>query len=256
MPDTVSMNSFGGAFQAMARPVSVQRRQELALAAFEAIRVRGVYGITMSELAELLGMKRPTLYWYFRDVGHVFETVLEHMLDRQRTFLEARMAELAAPAGPAHAVQPARPSRPPPPPHPIDLLRAYADAIWAFFEKEGPLVLSLVSFWGQSEGSEPTRVLEVVNRRFLPLVTFAVASLEDGIRRGTVAPCDPRAVVDLVAAVIDGSLVHRVTRGISFQPVGKLLWDSVLAPLKRVPEAPPGQPDDAATPAVTGGTPS
>lgn len=217
-PDNVSMNPSGGAQEAMARPISMQRRQELALAAFEAIRVRGVYGITMSELAELLGMKRPTLYWYFRDVGHVFETVLEHLLEQQRGFLEARLV-----GGGSQAE-----SR-----HPCDLLRAYAEGIWAFFEKEGPLVLSLVSFWGQSEGGEPTRVLEIVNRHFLPLVSFAVAALEHGIRQGTVAPCDPRAVVDLVAAVIDGSLVHRVTRGIPFEPVAKLLWESVLAPLKR-----------------------
>jgi len=196
----------------MARPVSVKRRQELALAAFEAIRVRGVQGVTMSELAETLGMKRPTLYWYFRDVGHVFETVLEHLLERQRVFLTERLRGVT---------------------HPIDLLYTYAQSIWAFFEQEGPYLLALVSFWGQSEAGEPTRVLEVTNRNFLPLVAFAVRQLEDGVRRGTVAPCDPKAVVDLVAAVIDGSLVHRVTRGIPFGPVGELLWTAVLAPLKR-----------------------
>jgi len=200
----------------MARPVSLIRRQELALAAFEAIRVRGVHGITMSELAATLGMKRPTLYWYFRDVGHVFETVLEHMLERQRVFLAERLTGIA---------------------HPIDLLRTYAESIWAFFEQEGPNLLALVSFWGQSEAGEPTRVLAVTNRHFLPLVAFAVAQLEEGIKRGTVAPCDPRTVVDLVATVIDGSLVHRVTRGIAFGPVGDLLWTAVLAPLKRTNEA-------------------
>ena len=204
----------------MARPVSMKRRQELALAAFEAIRVRGVYGITMSELAETLGMKRPTLYWYFRDVGHVFETVLEHMLERQSVFLAERLRGVA---------------------HPVDLLRVYADSIWAFFEQEGPNLLALVSFWGHSEAGEPTRVLEVTNRHFLPLVSFAVSQLEDGIRRGTVAPCNPRAVVDLVSSVIDGSLVHRVSRGIPFGPVGELLWTAVLAPLKRTAAGEPGQ---------------
>lgn len=207
----------------MARPVSIKRRQELALAAFEAIRVRGVYGITMSELAEALGMKRPTLYWYFRDVGHVFETVLEHLLERQNVFLAERLRGTT---------------------HPIDLLRAYADAIWAFFDLEGPTLLALVSFWGKSEAGEPTRVLEVTNRHFLPLVSFAVSQLEEGMRRGTVAPCDARAVVDLVASVIDGSLVHRVTRGIAFGPVAELLWTAILAPLKRTNEG-PAAPEDA-----------
>ena len=210
----------------MARPISLEKRRQLALSAFEAIRQRGVYGVTMSELAETLGMKRPTLYWYFRDVGHVFETVLEHMLERQRAFLAARLAGIS---------------------HPIDLLAAYADAIWAFFEEEGPYLLALVSFWGHSEAGEPTRVLEVTNRHFLPLVAHAVAQLEDGMRRGTVAPCDPKAVVDLVAAVIDGSLVHRVTRGVAFKPIGALLWSAVLGPLKLTPPDPPApiQPIEA-----------
>lgn len=209
----------------MARPVSTEKRRQLALAAFEAIRARGVYGVTMSELAETLGMKRPTLYWYFRDVGHVFETVLEHLLERQRAFLAQRLTGVA---------------------HPIDLLFAYAEGVWAFFDQEGPALLALVSFWGHTEVGEPTRVLEVTNRHFLPLVGAAVARLEDGIRRGTVAPCDPRAVVDLVATVIDGSLVHRVTRGVDFAPIGRLLWDAVLAPLKRVPSADGTGPSQAA----------
>jgi hypothetical protein len=45
-------------------------------------------------------------------------------------------------------------------------------------------------------------------------------------------------VVDIVASVIDGSLVHRVTRGMPFEPVGELLWSAVLAPLKRQGGAP------------------
>ena len=61
----------------MGRPVGLERRQEIALAAFEAIRVRGVYGVTMSELAALLGMKRPTLYFYFRDLTGLLHAAVE-----------------------------------------------------------------------------------------------------------------------------------------------------------------------------------
>jgi hypothetical protein len=47
-------------------------------------------------------------------------------------------------------------------------------------------------------------------------------------------------VVDLVAALIDGALVHRVTRGMPIGPVGTLLWETVLLPLKRAPTAQDG----------------
>ncbi|HRE92026.1 MAG TPA: TetR/AcrR family transcriptional regulator, partial [Myxococcota bacterium] len=124
----------------MGRHVSMERRRELALLAFEAIRTRGLYGITMSELAGLLGLKRSTAYWYFRDLGHVFEIVLEHVLERQRAFLIGRMQALGWGAGRAPQTSG--------PPHPIDALYAYVEGIWDFFSAEGPYLLQLVSFWG------------------------------------------------------------------------------------------------------------
>ena len=60
----------------MPRRPDLTRRAELAAAAFEVLRTRGV-GTSMRELADALGVKRPTLYFYFPDLGAVFETVLE-----------------------------------------------------------------------------------------------------------------------------------------------------------------------------------
>lgn len=232
----------------MGRHVSMERRRELALAAFEAIRTRGLYGITMSELAGLLGLKRSTAYWYFRDLGHVFEIVLEHVLERQRAFLVERMRSLVQgeipgqPTAPASATaptplaQPAQfvhPPHPPHPPHPVDALYAYVEGIWAFFSAEGPYLLQLVSFWGHTVGGEPGRVIEVTQRHFQPLWNLAVHELERGMEAGRVERCDARAVVDLVTSLVDGVLVHRVIRGMDAAPVGGLLWTSVLGPLRR-----------------------
>lgn len=219
----------------MARQISIERRRELALLAFEAIRDRGLYGITMSELAKLLGLKRSTAYWYFRDLGHVFEIVLEHVLERQKAFLIERMRLLAA--------QPDRgdeglDSSATPPLHPVDTLFAYAHGIWDFFRSEGPYLLQLVSFWGHTVGGEPGRVIEVTQRQFQPLWHMAVRELERGMEAGRVEKCDPRAVVDLVTSLVDGVLVHRVVRGMDALPVGELLWQAVLGPL-RVPRSGP-----------------
>ena len=58
----------------MPRRPDLARRAELAHAAFEVLRARGMQ-TSMRELAEALGIKRPTLYFYFPDLGVVFETV-------------------------------------------------------------------------------------------------------------------------------------------------------------------------------------
>ena len=57
----------------MPRRPDQARRAELAQAAFDVLRARGMQ-TSMRELADALGIKRPTLYFYFPDLGAVFET--------------------------------------------------------------------------------------------------------------------------------------------------------------------------------------
>ena len=56
-----------------------------------------------------------------------------------------------------------------------------------------------------------------------------------GIEAGLVAPCDADALVQLVRAVIDGLVIQRVTESIELEPVHRLLWENLLAPLERTP---------------------
>ncbi len=60
----------------MARTVDTQRRTELARQALEVMRARGIGRTTMSELAQALGVKRPTLYFYFRDLTGLLHAAL------------------------------------------------------------------------------------------------------------------------------------------------------------------------------------
>src|SRR5688500_8274635 len=70
----------------MARKLDIARRAELATRAVAALRARGgVQRCTMSDLAVALGLKRPTLYFYFRDLNAVFDAVID---DTQRRYLE------------------------------------------------------------------------------------------------------------------------------------------------------------------------
>ncbi len=207
-----------------------QRRLDLARAAFQVLCTRGVQDVTMRELAEALGVKRPTLYWYFPDLGAIFDVVLADVLARMRVFLAARMAPAAGAKGQA-AVHP--------PVHPLDALDAYAEAIHAFYAsgdaQGGSIFVALIQFWAVSESGEPNRALQAMNAHFLPWRKAAIQMVARGVEDGTVAPCDPEALVDLVAAVIDGCLLHRVSRGADPGPVLAMLREQVLAPLRRAP---------------------
>src|SRR5436190_21307954 len=110
----------------MARKLDLVRRSELAARAVAALRARGGHRCTMSELAATLGLKRPTLYFYFRDLGGVFEVAVE---DAQRRWVEhvARRTE---------GVE-----------HPIDQVIAVARATAEFQTQQRDLVVLLFQLW-------------------------------------------------------------------------------------------------------------
>lgn len=194
----------------MARKLDLVRRAELAARAVQVLRARGAHRCTMSDLAEALGVKRPTLYFYFRDLGAVFDVVFE---DTQRRYLEHVGRTLADPDA-----------------HPIDALAAAARATAEFQEGQRDLVVLLFQLWAHG-GSDPERVLARGRELIEPSRQLLVARLAAGIAAGQVAPCDPARVVDLVLAVLDGAMVAQVTRRASPGPVVDELIARVLEPL-------------------------
>jgi AcrR family transcriptional regulator len=193
----------------MARKLDLVRRAELATRAVAALRARGVHRTTMSELAVALGLKRPTLYFYFRDLGAVFEVAFE---DAQRRYLEyvARRVE---------GIE-----------HPIDALCAIARTTAEYQAGQREQVLLLLQLWAVG-GSDPERVLARGRELFDPLRAALVARVADGIARGVVAPCDPARVVDLVLATLDGTMTSQVVRRAAPGPVVEELIARVLEPL-------------------------
>src|SRR5438552_2106210 len=102
----------------MPRRPDLERRAELARAAFEVLQARGV-GTSMRELADALGVKRPTLYFYFPDLHAVFETVLDETYRAVGAYVIAKTA--------VHA-------------HPLDRLHAVVDATLAFHRERPELI--------------------------------------------------------------------------------------------------------------------
>ncbi len=171
----------------MPRRPDLHRRAELARAAFEVLRTRGIQ-TSMRELADALGVKRPTLYFYFPDLGAVFETVLDQTYQALAELVVARVAAIE---------------------HPLDRLRGVVDATLAFHRERPQLIGGLFQLWAIG-GRDLSVVLDRERRVVVAARDALVADLRAGIAKKDVLPCDPERIVDLVLAVVDGVLVHHV----------------------------------------------
>ena len=193
----------------MPRRPDLARRSELARAAFDVLRTRGVQ-TSMRELAEALGVKRPTLYFYFPDLGTVFETVLD------QTYLalgEAMTAKL-------RTVD-----------HPLDRLRAIVETTLSFHRDHPQLIGGLFQLWAVA-GRDVSSVLDRERRIVVAAREAMVADLRAGLARKEVLPCDPARIVDLVLAVVDGVLVHHVLGIARADDVIEELAARVIEPLR------------------------
>jgi len=196
----------------MPRRPDTERRNQLARAAFEVLRARGMQ-TSMRELADALGIKRPTLYFYFPDLGAVFETVLDQTYRALAEEVTARIQTVA---------------------HPLDRLRAVVDATLAFHRERPQLIGGLFQLWAVG-GRDFTTVLDRERRIVIAARDALVADLRAGIARKEVLPCDPARVVDLVLAVVDGVLVHHVLGIAHPDEVIEELAARVIEPLRPPP---------------------
>lgn len=195
----------------MPRRPDLARRAELANAAFDVLRARGMQ-TSMRELAEALGVKRPTLYFYFPDLGAVFETVLEQTYRALAQFVVSRTQGVS---------------------HPLDRLRAIVDATITFHRERPQLIGGLFQLWAVG-GRDFKTVLERERHIVIAARDALVADLRAGIARKEVRPCDPARIVELVLAVVDGVLVHHVLGIARADDVIHELTERILEPL-RVP---------------------
>jgi TetR/AcrR family transcriptional regulator, cholesterol catabolism regulator len=196
----------------MPRRPDLARRAELARAAFDVLRARGMQ-TSMRELAEALGVKRPTLYFYFPDLGAVFESVLEQSYRALAEYVVIHTRGVA---------------------HPLDRLRAVVDATLAFHREHPQLIGGLFQLWAVG-GRDFASILERERRVVLAARDALVADLRAGIARREVKPCDPERIVELVLAVVDGVLVHHVLGIARADHVVEELAERVIAPLRIAP---------------------
>ena len=200
----------------MARQVDYRKREEIAQAAFEILRSKGFQKTSMSEIAKALGMKRPTLYWYFKDIGAIFETLLVRLMLDVGIHMEAHIREVN---------------------HPIDRLFAQIKAVDDFFATRESLIPCLLQLWAATgAGVDPEGAVAMTRSAFEPRRQLQIESVRAGIREGLIDDCDPEALVHLINSYIDGMLVQRISHPeTSLPPVHDLIWTKLLNPLKLNP---------------------
>lgn len=203
----------------MARPPDPERRRELARRAVEVLEREGL-GLSTTQLAAALGVKRPTLLYHFPEQGQLVAAALEDLLTEQATFVLGRIAP--------HA-------------HPIDRLYAQLCAVHAFHHEREGRVVFLTQAIAALAGPRLDAIVAVGNQVFEPHRRAVVEALRRGMADGTVAPCDPEALVALVRAVTDGLMVQRVMTGLALTPVHEMVWERLLRPL-RLADAPVERP--------------
>ncbi len=193
----------------MARRFDAARRTALVTQALEVMRVRGVGRTTMSELATALGVKRPTLYFYFRDLSGLLLAAVEEVYRGYAAHIAARLATID---------------------HPIVALGELARATVAYQRERRDLVILLFQLWAAGD-TDPEVLLARGRAAGAILRADLVARVRAGIERGEVARCDPEAIVDLVLTVLDGTIVQSITRVGTEAATVEELWRRVLAPL-------------------------
>jgi len=195
----------------VARKPDLAKRAEIAARAFEVIRARGVHRTSMSDIAAALEIKRPTLYWYFKDLGEVFDAVVDADRKRLEAFVLGRLTDVA---------------------HPLDVLGELVRAHLDYYEGRRDVIIALFQLWAVGESHQPSRMLER-GRKFVRAVRVRLIDLvQKGIDDGLVASCDPEQLVDLVLAVSDGAMMQRVTMDTDAAVLVDGLVKHVLAPLR------------------------
>lgn len=199
----------------MARPADTNKRRALARRAAAILQREGLE-LSVAKLAERLRIKRPTLLYHFPSYAPIFETVLEEILEEQFAFVMQRVE--------AHE-------------HPIDRLYAQLRAVHEFHRGREDRMLFLSQAIAATGGKRARAIVEAGSQVFEAHRRATAERIRAGIAAGLVVPCDADALVALVRAVTDGLMIQRVFGGLDLGPVHELLWERLLAPLKRADAA-------------------
>lgn len=195
----------------MARPRDIERTKDLARRAVEVLERDGLT-VSTEHLARALDVKRPTLLYHFPTYGHIVQAALAELLMEQAAFVEKRVDE--------HD-------------HPIDRMYARLTAVHEFHRGRETRLLFLTQAIAVTAGGRAAEILSAASELFEGARKDMVVRIERGIEEGIVHPCDAKALVSLLRAVVDGLSIQRVVSPRTVPAVHEIFWSTVLEPLKR-----------------------
>ena len=173
----------------MSRPRDESRRTELAKQACAVLQREGL-GISAERLASELGLKRPSLLYYFPTYADILQVALVDLLSVQTAYVSERVSRES---------------------HPLRQLYARICATYDFHETRGEHVLFLTQALAATLGSKVADLLKVASAIFDDQRRDMVQRIEQGVEEGLVHPCDAEGLVehDVAALRTEGDL-HRV----------------------------------------------
>lgn len=195
----------------MARPRDIEKSKDLARRAVEILERDGLT-ISTEHLARELDIKRPTLLYHFPTYSHIVQAALAELLMEQAAFVEKRVEE--------HD-------------HPIDRMYARLTAVHDFHRGQETRLLFLTQAIAVTAGGRAAEILATASELFEGARRDMVVRIERGIHEGVVHPCDAKALVSLMRAVVDGLTIQRVVSPRTVPAVHEMFWKTVLEPLKR-----------------------
>ncbi len=194
----------------MARPPDPERRRELAHRAVQVLEREGI-ALSMTALADALGVKRPTLLYHFPTKADILEAELITLLTEQAVVVLAEVER--------HS-------------HPIDRLFAQLRAVHGFHRGREARLVFLSQAIAATAGSNLPAIVESGARILEAHRRDTVARLRAGIASGIVAPCDPEALVACMRALTEGLILQLVTHEGSLEVSQRFVWEHLLAPLR------------------------
>ena len=195
----------------MARPRDVEKSMDLARRAVEVLERDGLT-ISTEHLARELDIKRPTLLYHFPTYSQIVQAALAELLMEQGAFVEKRVNE--------HE-------------HPIDRMYARLTAVNEFHKGRETRLLFLTQAIAVTAGANAAQIITTASDLFEGARQDMVQRVERGIEEGLVHPCDAKALVSLLRAVIDGLTIQRVVSPQTVPSVHEMFWKTVLEPLKK-----------------------
>jgi len=199
----------------MARPVDREKRRDLARRAVDALAELGI-DASMTQLADALGVKRPTLLYHFPTKAAIAEQALQDILGEQAERVIARQ----------EAVD-----------HPIDQLMEQIRGVHEYHHGRERRILLLTQMVASAGDDHTDQIMKIGNMVFEARRQVMAQRLREGIEAGIFAPCDVDSLMYLIRCFNDGLIVQRVMLGLDLAPIHRFIWEHVLAPLKIEAEA-------------------